>query len=212
MRLLKLSILAAALAGSAAVAQVEEIFSKYVQVFNPQGSFAQRLIRLTPPGKKDWRVVDDQRHDYRLQVPDDAQVETRQEGNRALLVYLSDAEKRPRPTLRVDIYPAGKDDRTEVDAEYAKEYAEQYPTAAFNNKFSTTDTGLVQLPKNVRLALVAGSYPQGAVRGFRVQLAHLSTERQLFVTFDCAEADWPQYQDEVGRILLTLDLAKGKRK
>jgi hypothetical protein len=211
-RLLKLLIVAAAvLAGTAALAQVEEIFSKYVQVFSPQGDFSQHLIRVSPPGKKEWRPLDDQRHGFRLSIPEGLDVDTKEEGNRTLRIFLAGEQQHPRPVLRVDVYPAGKNDPTDVDADYAKRYAEDYPTAAFNNKFLVTDSGLVQLAKGPRLALVGGAYPQGAVRAYRVQLAHLSADQQLFITFDCPEADWPKYEDTVAQIVLSLEFPKEKR-
>lgn len=212
MRLLKWCLPLVVLAAGVAVAEVEEIFSPYLHVFAAVGQFPQRLIRLSPPPKKEWRPVDDQRHGFKLALPEGLDVDTNEEGSRTLRVYLDSAERKPRPVLRIDAFKPGKDDPTDVDVEYAQRYAADYPAAAFNNKFIVLDSGMIQLNKGPRLALVGGTYPQGAVRSYRAQFAHLGTERQLFFTFDCAEADWPKYQDTIGKIVLSLEIPKEKGK
>ena len=212
MRLLKLCLSLALIAATAALAEVDEIFSPYVHVFAADGQFPQRIIRLAPPPKKDWRIVDDQRHGFKLTIPEGLDVDTQEEGSRTLRLYFDAATRKPRPALRIDIFKPGKDDPTDVDVEYVKKYAEDYPAAAFNNKFVVLDSGLVQLKKGTRLALVGGTYPQGAVRAYRLQCQHLGAEQQLFLTWDGAEEDWPKYQDTVGRILLSLEIPKEKGK
>ena len=212
MRLLNLCLSLALVAATAALAEVDEIFSPYVHVFAAEGQFPQRLIRLSPPPKKDWRTVDDQRHGFKLSIPEGLEVDTQEEGSRTLRLYLDGASRKFRPALRIDVFKPGKNDPTDVGVEYAKKYAEDYPAAAFNNKFVVLDSGLVQLKKGARLALVGGTYPQGAVRAYRIQCQHLSPDQQLILTFDGAEEDWPKYQDTVGRILLSLEVPKEKGK
>src|ERR1051325_1452738 len=75
MRFLTLAAAAVLALGAAACADVEELFSRYVQVFKPQGTFVQRLIKLTPGVGDGWRAVEDPQHGLRLFVPAAARVE-----------------------------------------------------------------------------------------------------------------------------------------
>lgn len=204
------------LAGAAvgASAQVAEIFSKHVQVFTPHGEFPQTLIKNAPASGNGWRLVDDQNSGYKLMVPEDAQIDTTPKENCVLQVVLPGGPQKPRPLFRVDSYKPGEDDATEVDAEYAAEYADGYPELAFNGKFSVVDSGMITLSKKTlktNLAMVGGSYLQGAVPSYRVQCAYLSKDRQLFFTFDCPERDWPKHAPVVARILLSLEIGGAKK-
>lgn len=202
-RFLTLSLVLASLCG-AAYAQ-DEIFSKYVQVFRPQGEFAQRLIKAIPASGSGWRLVLDQRAGYRLRVPDGAEVDTARSNDRVLRVVLPGGDTTPKPVFRIHAFKPGVDDPTDVDVDYVTEYAERYPEAAFNGKFTVSDSGMLALPEKVNLAMVGGSYLQGAAPTRRLECSYLSKDQQLFLTFDCAEKDYPQYADRVARILLSFE-------
>jgi hypothetical protein len=187
-------------------AQLEELFSRHVRVFHPTGEFAPRLIRHAPPSGPGWRQVEDAKSGYRIMIPATAQADTASTGSRVLQVPLSDAAARPRPVLRIDVFEPQPGDPTAVDADYAARYAEEYPEAAFGGKFTVTDNGLVALPKKLNLAMVGGTYLQGAASAVRFQFAYLGKERQLFLTFDCAEKDWSQHSDLLAQILLSFEM------
>jgi len=202
---------ALALAGAIARGDVEELFSRHVRVLRPRGAFTGRVIKLTPPEGEDWRDVVDDATGYRLKLPAAAQVETKREETRVLRAVLEDTPARPRPVLRIDTFPPAPGEPAVANRSYAERYAEQYPQT-FGGKFAVTDSALVELPKKQRLALVGGTYGEGANRGYRVQWTHLRKDRHVVFTFDCAETEWPKYEDTVGRILLSLALppASGK--
>jgi hypothetical protein len=202
-RFVIVSLVLASLCG-AARAQ-EEIFSKHVQVFRPQGDFAQRLIKAVPASGGGWRLILDTRSGYRLRVPDGAEVDTTRAKDRILRVVLPGTETSPKPVFRIHAFKPGADDPTDVDVEYVTEYVDRYPEAAFNGRFTVTDSGLLALPEKVNLAMVGGSYLQGAGTIHRLEWAYLSKDQQLFLTFDCAEKDYAQYADRVARILLSFE-------
>src|SRR5437667_7340806 len=82
-----------------AAAELQELCSRYVQVLQPQGPFAQRLIRLAPPAAGPWKEVGSRAlgPGARLWVPPDAQVDGTAEGSRVLQVVLAETTARPRP-------------------------------------------------------------------------------------------------------------------
>ena len=51
---------------------------------------------------------------------------------------------------------------------------------------------------------------QALLQKRRIQCACLGKERQLFITFDCAEKDWQANADTLARILLSLDPGQSK--
>jgi hypothetical protein len=206
-RSLRLLSVVLALTCGVASAQLEEIFSRYVTVAKPKGAFADRLIRLRPPAGTAWKEVEDAKSGLRLKIPADAQVDAKAAGSRVLAVQLAGGAPRPRPGLRVDLFTPEKGDETQVDAEYATEYAERYSESSFNGKFNLTDSGMLVLDKKYNLAMVGGAYPVAAVQATRLQCQYLSRDRQIMVTFDCAQQDWDTYQDTVGQILLSLDFS-----
>jgi hypothetical protein len=185
---------------------VEELFSRHIQVFQPQGIFSQRLIKLGPGSGDAWTEAGGDAAGFRLKVPADAEVDREPKESRVLRVHLGDASERPRATLRIDRFTPGKDGPVQVDAEYAAAYAEEYPEQAFDGKFSLTDSGFLVLRKKLNLAMVGGTYQQGASRCFRLQCAYLGRDRQLFFTFDCGEREWDRYAEQVGRILLSFSV------
>lgn len=203
-----LMLSAALLALSAAAsAQLEELFSQHVRVLNPQGAFAGRLIRLEPGAGDGWREVRDERNGYRLRVPAEAKVDTTVSGSRTLQVTLEESKQPPAPVFRIDLFQPAPGEPTRVDAEYAQAYAEQYSDSAFEGKLQVTDSGLVQV-KKVPFAMVGGVRPFGAAEAYRLQWTHLNKKQQLFLTVDCAAADWPRLSETVGRMLLTFELEK----
>lgn len=199
---------ALALTASAAGAQLAELFSRHVRIENPQGEFPAALIRLQPAAGDTWREVRDEKSGYRIQVPADAAVDPAPKDSRVLQVTFAAKGPTPRPVFRVDVFQPQPGEPTEVDAEYAKEYAEQYPQAAFGGKFTVTDSGLVILPKKTAFAMVGGGFMQRGERWYRMQWTHLNKERQYFLTFDCAEPDWPRHAEAVGRMLLSFERLK----
>ncbi|HTE20658.1 MAG TPA: hypothetical protein VK689_20000 [Armatimonadota bacterium] len=211
-RLILVPLLTLLAAVAASAQQFEELYSKHVQVFRPRGTFAPRLIKLTPAEGERWKLVDDQKLNYRLVVPASAEINATPAGSRVLQVVLNDAPARPRPLLRVDSFTPAEGDPTVIDADYVDEYVDQYPNTAFKGKFNVTDSGLVVLPKKVNIAMIGGVYPQGNTGVQRMQWSYLAADRQIFVTFDCAEREWDTYADTVGRILLSLDVMPKKGK
>jgi hypothetical protein len=206
-----LAAVLAVLLASGASAEVEELFSKYVQVFRPKGEFAARLVRLSPPAGAGWKEKEDPGVGYRMLLPASAVVDAKPAGSRLLEVVIGDKKTRPRPVLRIDSFAPGKEDPTAVDPDYADSYADQYPDAAFNGKFALIDRGYVLLDKKLGFAMVGGVHPEGATRAYRLQWAFLSKERQLFLTFDCAEEDWPVYEDAVAQMLLSFQMPKRRK-
>lgn len=213
--MLKLPRFALLLALSAAAAPavtardgVEELFSRHIQVMQPQGPLAQRLIRLNPPAGTDWQEIQLPDSGLRLKVPAGMAVDRQPQDSRVLQVAFSDGPTRPRPLLRIDRFTPAEGDPAVIDAEYAAQYAEEYPEQAFKGKFTVTDSGLLVLRKKVNLALVGGTYLQGAAPAFRVQCAYLSKDRQLFLTFDCSEKDWDLYADQLAQVILSLEIGK----
>lgn len=211
-RAMAVTVLVAAGIAGAACAQLEELFSEHVQIHNPVGMFAPRLIKLRPPGSEGWKSVAVPDAALKLSLPEGAAVETEKRESRVLLATLTEGEKRPRPALRIDVFTPQPGETSEVDPDYAKEYAEEYPQQAFQGKFTVTDSGMVVLRKQP-LAMVGGNYQAGAsaTPAYRLQWSYLSKERQIFLTFDCREEEWEQYADRVGRILLSLELPRRKK-
>jgi hypothetical protein len=195
----------------AALAQAEEIFSRHVRVFDPRGEFAPLLIRLAPGGDG-WQPVTVEKHGLRLQVPAGAKVDTAVKDSRLLLVSLPSEGSQPQPELRIDRFAPAAGDPTSVDREYARANAEQFPQAAFNGEFTVTDSGFVRRARKLDFAMVGGTYRLGAVTAYRVQWSYLSPDTQLFVTFDCAEQEWPRFAEQVGRMLLSLEIERPKKK
>jgi len=195
------------LAPLVAQAQVEELVSPYVQVFAPHGDFVRTLIRVKPAGGDGWKMVGDPKLGCRLAAPQAAAVDATPSGSRILQVVLSNSPTRPRPILRVDQFKPDPGEPTAVDSQYAADYAEQYGERAFAGRFTVSDSGHIVLRKRVNLAMVGGVYKQGAASAYRLQAAHLSADRQLFFTFDCAEKDRELYQETVAQMLLSLEVA-----
>ena len=209
-RSLCIAAAALAIACGAAHAQLQELFSRYVNVYRPEGEFAPRLIKLRPAGGAGWQTIENAKWGFRIALPADRKPDTTPAENRVLEVVLSDKPTRPRPVLRIDAFSPKPDEPTAIDAEYAQAYAEQYPQAAFGGKFNLADSGYVVLGKKLNMAMVGGTYAQGAARAYRLQWSYLDPDRQLFLTFDCAESEWNDYADTVGRILLRLEVPKAK--
>jgi hypothetical protein len=211
MRACAAAVLACVLAGGAALAQVEELFSRHVRVLRPQGQFAQRLIKVAPGQGDSWKEVSDSKAGFKLMLPARAEVDQSPQGSRVLLAALSESQIRPRALLRIDHFTPKPEEPTVVDLDYLEEYVKQYPEQAGLGKLTVTDSGLVRKGKKAALAMVGGSYLQGAAPAHRLQWTYLSKDRQLFITFDCGEAEWPDYQDLVARILLSLDVESAVR-
>jgi hypothetical protein len=209
MRLMIAVIAAAAAACGPARSQVEELFSRHVQVFRPQGEFARQLIRSTPPSGAGWREVSDRKHGYRLMLPAEIEPDTEPQGTRTLRAVFTELQVRPKPVLRVDVFPAQEGDPETVDQEYVEALVEQYPEQAFEGRFTVTDSGLVVRNKQP-LALIGGTFTQGAAQVYRLQWCHLDRERQVFVTFDCAEGERERYEETVARILLSFAAPRAK--
>ncbi len=204
------SALLAPLMPGAVGAQVEELFSRHVQVFRPVGEFAPNIIKLSPPGAG-WQEVDGKEHGFRLRLPPAAKLDATVKESRVLHVMFAPEGPAPRPELRIDAFTPEPGEPTAVDPDYADDYAEEYPKS-FKGKFKVTDQGTLVIGKQkARLAYVGGTYLQGAVSAYRMQCAYLSPKRQIFLTFDCSEADWERYSTEMGQILLSFEgTAKGK--
>jgi len=199
-------------AARAGEGELEELFSRHVRVLKPQGRFAPRLIRAAPGGGEGWRRVEDPGRGYRLALPDTAQVDSAPEGRRTLQAVLSDAATRPRPVFRVDVFPTGEGEATDVDLEYLAGLVEQYPEKTFGGRFSVTDSGMIVIGKpKQNLAMVGGVGSQGAARLYRMQWVLLGPQQQVFLTFDCAEEAWERYADTVARILLSFESTRRKK-
>jgi hypothetical protein len=185
-------------------ADVEELFSRYVRVFKPQGDFAKVLTAANPPAAS-WQEVSGAELPLQIRVPPKSTVDAAAAGSRVLQVVLP-GESAPKAILRVDRFQPQEGEPTAVDADYVEEYAAEYPKQAFGGKFTVTEQGLVALGKKLRFAMVGGSYPRGAVEMNRLQWAYLSKGQQLFITFDCAAADWDHHSETLARILLSVTL------
>jgi hypothetical protein len=193
---------------SAAPAQVTEVFSKHVSVFDPHGDFTQQLIKTAPGSGDTWRLVDDQKNGFKVMVPESATIDATPSGNRVLQVTFAGGPQKPAPIFRVDAFTPEEDDPIEVTQKYAADYAENYPELAFNGKFSVADSGMMVLTKRkvkTPMALVGGSYLQGAVPCYRVQCALLSKKQQLFLTFDCVDKDWAKHNVVLAALLLSFE-------
>lgn len=197
------------LAGAAALlAQPEELSSRHVTVLRPRGAFARTLIKVGLPAGDDWRRIEDARSDFALSVPTSTKPDVSAAGSRVLLVPLTSDVTRPRPLLRMDLFPRGPDDPSEVDEEYVEAFAEEYPQAAFQGKFTVTDSALLVLNNRTRLAMIGGTYLQGAAPAVRFQFVALGKQRHHFVTFDCAQKDWDRYAEAVAAIVLSLEVPR----
>ncbi|MBM3459339.1 MAG: hypothetical protein FJX77_12515 [Armatimonadetes bacterium] len=190
---------------TSAPAQVQELFSEYLQVFRPKGTFPSRLVKATPPPTTRWKNYGGEGEGFRLRLPDNAEVDTRPDGSRRLQAVLAGSTAKPLPTLRVDLFDPQEGDPEEVDGEYVTELVTEYPKQAFGGKFVVTDSGHVLLGRKWNVAVIGGEYVGGGRQTYRMQATLLSPSRQVYLTFDCAAAGWEQYQDVLARILLSLE-------
>ena len=204
------TLTATILTATRASAQAEEIYSRSVRIFHPRGDLPRMLIRLNPPTGNAWKRVEGE--GLRLSAPSDAQVDLTPVESRILQVKLGGSKLNPPPVLRVDRFVPGADDPTDVDAEYADEFAVEYPKSGFNGKFTVSDSGMLTLERKTNLAMVGGTYAMGATETFRIYCSYLSKDQQLFVTFDCAAREWPRYSEQVGQMLLSLQIERKKAK
>lgn len=189
---------------AASRAEVEELFSRHIRVLQPKGDFAKKLIKAEPPeGGDGWHEIGDPKHGFRILVPARTRPDQSAGGSCVLRVALSDSPTPPRPLLRIDVFRPQPGEPESVDADYAAEYARQYPEHGFRGRFSVTDSGFARIRKQA-FAFVGGAYTEGGARAYRLQWVHLAKDRQLFVTFDCAEDRWPEYADTVARVMLGL--------
>lgn len=197
-----------------AAAPPHELFSRFVRVVRPQGTFPSALIRATPPSGEGWREVRDAGAGFRMLVPADARVEAARAGSRVVRVLLEPNAPRPSgsvaPALQVDHFAPAPGEPTSVDEEYVAEYVHRYPEEVFQGRLTVTDSGLVVLGRRLRLAMIGGTYPRPGGSGYRLQCVYLDRERQLFFTFDCAEADREALAATLARILLTLEVGGRK--
>lgn len=203
--------IAGALCGLPARGQVQELFSQYVQVYRPVGEFPQALIKSRPPAGGGWRETP-AGPGFRLTLPPGAKVDATPSGSRLLQAYLNDSPQRPRPSLRVDAFLSQAEEGEAADADFSEEYAEAYGKQSFGGRFNVTDRALVVAIGRERrppVVVVGGSYLQGAARAYRLHWMLPGKERQLHVTFDCAEGDWPEYQPVLARVLLSFTAPRG---
>lgn len=213
MKWIRIVLPASILIASGGHAQLEELFSRHTQILRPRGAFAAVLVKASPGGGGGWRTIQVESAGLRLAAPAKASADTEAAGSRLVQVVLSDSPERPRPVFRVDRFEPGAGDSKSVDPDYAADYAEQYPDEAFAGKFAVSDSGYVLLKKpGTAFAMVGGTYLQGGARLYRLQWAYLSPERHLFATFDCAERDWGRYEEQVARMLLSLDVTQRRAK
>lgn len=202
--------------GSAAAAQVAEIFSKHISVFQPSGPFSQELIKAVPPtSDDDWRPVDDRNTGYKLMIPESAEVDPKPSGSRVLKVVLAGGPQKPAPTFRVDAYTPEKDDPTEITEKYTQDLADNYPELAFDGKFTVSDSGMLvttRKKQKTTLAMVGGTYLQGAVLCYRLQCTYLSPKKQVFLTFDCVQKDWVKHSPMIAAMLLSFEVDEKKHR
>lgn len=195
-----------------AAAQVQEIFSKQVTIQAPQGEFARQLIKFSPAEGKEWKPVSVPESGIRLLVPQSAEVNIEAKDSRLAEIALGPETEKPRAKLRIDVYKPQEGEPTEVDLDYANDYAAEYSDQAFKGKLTVTDSGLVLLEKKKPpLAMVGGLYPAGDAPAYRIQLCSLTKQRQVFLTFDCLEAKRDAYTPILAKMLLTLDLNEKKK-
>lgn len=190
-------------------AQLTELFSQYVRVFRPAGTFAGLLVKVTPASGDRWQVAEG--GGVRLQVPGDARVEVKPEGSRVLQVLFRRAGAPRATVLRVDRYQPGPDDATEVDADYVAELVREYPARAFAGKFTVSDSGHIVLGKKWHFALVGGEYPEAGRTVQRMQWTYLAPDRQYFLTFDCPAEEWSDRQETLARLFLSFERTKGEK-
>jgi len=195
----------------AAGAQLQELFSRHVKVVRPQGKFAGQLIKVQPGSGSGWREVAEPGAGFRISIPSSATIGPEKAGNRVLRAVLAETRLRPFPVIRVDSFAPKPREPDTIDADYVEEYARQYPEQSGLERFTVTDRGLVLKGKKQAFAMVGGTYFQDGKPAYRVQWAYLSKDRQLFITFDCAEDLWPDYQESAARILLSLNLEPERR-
>lgn len=193
------------LTAAAGFAQVEELFSRFIQVFQPQGAFS-RVLTAANPAPDSWPETGDEGLTFRIRVPADAAVDRKPAGSRVLQVRFAGTGA-TRAVLRIDRFKPAPGEPTSVDTEYVEAVVAEYPEHAFGGKFQVTDSGLAVLGKKTRFAMVGGTFQRGAVEMNRLQWTYLSKGQQFFVTFDCAAADWEMHAPTLARALLTLDLA-----
>ncbi len=187
----------------------EELFSRHVRVLRPQGPFTRLLIRATPGSGAGWKDVDHLAQGYRLRLPPGVSADLEPSGTRTLEAVFSDTAARPRPVLRVDVFKPEEDEATSVDLGYLAELIEEYPKQAFDGRFAVTDSALLVINRQ-SYAMIGGTYTQGAARAYRLQVTRLDRDRQVYVTFDCAENDWQRFSEPVARLLLTLEAPREK--
>lgn len=211
MRRMGMAVLALLSAGIAS-AQVQEIFSKHVVIQTPRGEFARQLIKFLPAEGKEWQPVSLTDTGIRLLAPQNAAVDTQPKGSRRAEIALGTEVEKPRAKLRIDVFLPQAGEPTDVDQDYANDYAAEYGDQAFKGKFEVTDSGLVLLEKKQPpMAMVGGLYTAGESPAYRIQLCSLTKQRQVFLTFDCPEGKKDTYTPILAKMLLTLDL-NDKRK
>lgn len=195
-----------------AAAQVQEIFSKQVTIQAPKGEFARQLIKFAPAEGKEWKPVALPDSGIRLQSPQSAAVDLEVKDSRQAEIVLGPDTEKPRAKLRIDVYKPQEGEPTEVDLDYANDYAAEYSDQAFKGKMTVTDSGLVLLQKKQPpMAMVGGLYPAADAPAYRLQLCSLTKQRQVFLTFDCMELKRDAYTPILAKMLLTLDLSEKKK-
>ncbi len=210
-RRMGIAVLALLMAGIAS-AQVQEIFSKQVVIQGPKGEFPRKLIKFSPAEGSDWKPVMLPESGIRLSAPRDAEVNLEVKDSRQAEILMGATDEKPRAKLRIDVYKPQEGEPTEIDLDYANDYAAEYPIQAFKGKFEVTDSGLVLLEKKQPpMALVGGLYSTTDAPAYRLQLCSLTKQRQVFLTFDCMESKKDTYTPLLAKMLLTLDLGE-KRK
>ena len=192
--------------------QVQEIFSKQVTIQAPKGEFPRQLIKFSPAEGKDWKPVALPDSGIRLMAPQAAEVSLEVKDSRQAEIVMGTADEKPRAKLRIDVYKPQEGEPTEIDLDYANDYAAEYPVQAFKGKFDVTDSGLVLLEKKQPpMALVGGLYPNAEAPAYRLQLCSLTKQKQVFLTFDCMEAKKDAYTPLLAKMVLTLDLGEKKK-
>jgi hypothetical protein len=202
----------AVLTAGFASAQVQEIFSKQVTIQSPRGEFVRQLIKFSPAEGKEWKPVALPDSGIRLMSPQSAEVNLEAKDSRQAEIILGASDEKPRAKLRIDVFKPNEGEPTEIDLDYANDYAAEYPIQAFKGKFEVTDSGLVLLEKKQPpLALVGGLYSTPDAPAYRLQLCSLTKHKQVFLTFDCMEGKRDAYAPLLAKMLLTLDLGDKKK-